>query len=157
LQKEIDTYLIPCGSSLQDIVEKLGIEDALEIEGREILLFVVGTGRTPGLERMVSYLSERFKVPISVVLYEVFELPDGQQILVRRLTEYDFSKTFRIQSQSTSIEEVCKLAEDQGIGREFKVLLDAAQQHSLYPRVYKQSIMYTPPKLSYSLLKNESK
>ena len=57
-----------------------------EEEGREIAVLLVGAGIHSGLERMNEFLG-RFGVPISVFSFEVFELDDGPQLLIREVVD----------------------------------------------------------------------
>ena len=44
-----------------------------------------------------------------------------------------------------TLEQVVEVADSAGVGNDFRTILHASQQHGLYPRPYKKSIMYTPP------------
>jgi len=129
---------------VEALLEERGGQDNSENEGRDVVMYVVGTGSEPGLERMVDYLSETYGMPITLVSYEVFEIGGQQQILVRELTDLETSPSTRSVRSGPTVEDICAQAERAGIGREFRMILDAASKHSLYPRPYKRSIMYTP-------------
>jgi hypothetical protein len=107
-------------------------------------LFVVGTGRDPGLERMISFLCDEYKLPITVVSFQVFESPTGARLLARELSEPDVARHAQI-TQRRSVEDICQLADGEGIGEPYRNILQAAQGVGLYARPYKHSIMYTPP------------
>ncbi len=145
LSRKVDAYLRTTETSLRTLAEEPGAEDDTQRETRDVVMFVVGTGRDPGLERMVEYLSGTFNVPINLVTYEVFEVEGGQRILVRELADVELGAPARIEKVSITVEDVCAQAEQTGIGREFRMLLEAARRHNLYPRPYKRSVMYTPP------------
>lgn len=131
-------------TSNKELLSERHAEDVAD-ESRDVLIFVVGTGRAPGLERMVDYLSGTFDVPISVVSYQVYETSEVEKILVRELTEPETSPPIPVPKQLATVEEICSRADQYGTGREFRAILEAAQKHGLYPRPYKQSIMYTAP------------
>jgi hypothetical protein len=141
--RKIDDYLQSKGTSIKELLDNRDAHEVLEIDNREFLLFVVGTKKAPGLGRMVSFLSERFNIPISLVTYDVYEISEGQQILTRELTESD---DVAIKPKDIpSIEQTCELAEKEGIGTDFKAFLEVAENFGLHKRPYKNSIMYAPP------------
>jgi len=145
LYQKAKAYLQNCGTSLEALLEERGGQDSDDSEGRDVVMYVVGTGSEPGLERMVDYLSETYDMPITLVSYEVFEIGGQQQILVRELTDLETSPPARSARPGPTVEDICAQAEQAGIGREFRMILDVASKHNLYPRPYKRSIMYTPP------------
>jgi hypothetical protein len=154
LQQKVETYLRPRGRALQALLDERDAQDALT-EARELSMFVVGTGKASGLDRMVSFLSDRCGVPISLVSFDVFELTDGQRILAREITEPDTSSVFKSSlagDQMRNVEQMGSLADHNGIGPSFRAILKVAEQCGLYPRAYKRSIMYTPPKNRNRLL-----
>ena len=136
----IDDYLIQHGSSLKKLLEERKTQELFDSEERELLLFVVGTGKAPGLERMVAYLSDKFQMPISLIAYDVFELKDGQRILAREMTEPNI-----IGIETIAVDQLYQQADQESIGKEFRALYEAAVKNNLYPRLYKHSVMYTPP------------
>lgn len=75
---------------------------------------------------------------------KVIFLPD---ILVQHLTEQDTlsSREQTAGQVEDAYERLFSLADKNGIGQSFRVLYDACVAHDLYPRLYKWSIMYTPP------------
>lgn len=148
LQQKVDAYLRPRNRSLQTLLGERDAQDALALETREILLFVVGAGKAFGLDRMVSFLSDRYRMPISLVSFDVFTLMDGQQILARELTEPDTTGTTPTrtsQERTSTVEQLCILADQNSIGHSFRAILEVAEQYGLYARTYKSSIMYTSP------------
>jgi Holliday junction resolvase-like predicted endonuclease len=145
LRTKVDQYLQNNDSSLDTLIGEKEAANALDSENRELLLFVVGTGRAPGLERMTNYLADRFQLPITLISFDVFQLPTGEQILVRELTDPDTEPTSSISSPRTTAEEVCSIADGFGIGNGFRKIKATADEIGLYTRVYKTSLMYTPP------------
>ena len=145
LRSKIRAYLAARGTTIEALLRERGAEDALD--SRDAVLTIVGTSRAPGLERIVSYWAEHSDVPISVVTFGVFELSDGQRLLVRELTEDDTAANRKPerQKETRTPEELFALARELGYGDEFKAVYDTALEHGLYARVYRKSIMFTPP------------
>ena len=148
LAAKVDAYLgsqedAAGGKSFRDLLGERGAEENGDESDREVEICIVGTGTAPGLERMISYLSEKGQMPASVVLFRAFQLSDGQQVLVRELGEAE------VRPSSTRApvprEHILQLADRSGVGPDFRTILDAAERHGLYPRPYKRSIMFTPP------------
>jgi len=142
LSEKVNVYLSTQGTSLEALLEELGGEVNAEHEARDTVMFVVGTGRHGGIERMVDYLSGQFDVPINVVSYEVFEIEAGRPILVRELTESEARPPRRA---TLTVTEICAGADGAGIGKDFRTILEAAQRHGLYARPWRNAITYTPP------------
>src|SRR5207253_2472059 len=80
-----------------------------------------------------------------VVSYEVFELPSGERVLVRELSETEISPPKPPPMPPSSVEAVCALADSDEIGPAFRLILSAAQKHGLSPQPTKWAIRYAPP------------
>jgi hypothetical protein len=106
-------------------------------------MYIVGTGRRPGLERVVEFL-ERYDIPINVVTFEVFENRAGQKLFVRELSEAEVAPPSR-EKKIPSLDDLLAAADRYPTGSDFRKLLEAAKGHDLYPRPYTVSVMYTPP------------
>lgn len=148
LQRKVDAYLQPRGQSLLALLNQRDALDALNSDMREVVLFVVGAGTSPGLERMVSFLAEHYGMPITLVSFDVFTLVDGQQILARELHESgtaEIAPARATQGSTVTVEQICVLADQNGVGRSFRAIMRMAEEAGLYMRPYKKSIMYTPP------------
>ncbi len=143
LAQKTGEYLAQRGTSLQALLTERGSDIADGNWETEIL--VVGVGRGPDLERMVEFLSTKSTLSITVVAFEVFDTPEGQRILVRNLTEQDAEPAIEAAKASPTVEDICLLADQNGVGAEFRMLLDAARELGLFLRPYKQSVMVTPP------------
>ena len=144
LARKVDAYLRKRATSLQVVMDELGLGEDAQEGARDVFTYVVGTGKGVGLDRIVDYLSGMFEVPISVVLYEVFEFEDGRQVLVRELTDSEATPPVVSRARRT-VDEVCALADRAGLGLEFRKLLEAAREYDLYPVPYKKRIRYAPP------------
>ena len=144
LAEKTDPYLQARSTSLQAVLKERGAIEAAQ-EDRDVTMIVVGTGKDPGLEPMINFLAEKFEMPISAVLYDVFELEDGQRILVREIGESEGQLPDRERKQRVTVEDVCRVADKSGVGQNFRRILEAGQEYNLYPRPYATSIMYTSP------------
>jgi len=130
-------------SSLNSLVKKLGCDaDSLTDAKKNIRLLIVGTGKQYGLERIAGFLAE-FQIPISVVSYVVFEVARGQRVLIRELDEKEV-----VQSPTAStitLDRLCEMADQNGVGESFRIIRKAAEAHGLYPHLWPKSVMYTSP------------
>lgn len=150
LSEKVNSYL---RSRSTETLETLMEEQSLDTAdgSRDVEIYVVGTGRAPGLERMASYLSTRYSLPINIVSYQVYGIADGHQLLVRELSSTEVLSSTEADNQSlpqraeTSLEEITAKADKFGVGKDFRRVLEAAQKHGMNPRVFQHSIMYTPP------------
>jgi len=140
---KMDRYLKTQDKSIKDLVNTVRPFDQDTTETRDVIMYVVGTGISHGLDRMVDFLSGTYKVPITLVSYEVFQIGDGHKILVRELAEPE--TIIHDPPPIQPVEEICSRAQKNGIGKEFRIILDAAERHNLHPRPYRASIMYTSP------------
>lgn len=144
LQRKVGDYLKRRGKSIEGLIDEREEEGQETPSGRDVVMCVVGTGSFPGLERMIDFLAVTHDVPIKLVSYEVFEVGDANKVLVRELGEPEIRK--RQVRPSRTVEELCARADQNGIGYEFRLILEAARDHEdkIYPRPYRASIMYTP-------------
>lgn len=145
LSSKANSYLQQSGAAGGQSLQELGVHE--DEAPRDVWMTVVGTGREPGLERIVNYLADVYDVPITIISYEVFSIASGEQIMVRELSEVEGAeKEPRSSSHyDLTIEQMRAMAAENGIGEAFDVLLDTANRHGFYPRTYKRSVMYTPP------------
>ena len=144
LRKKVDGYLERNNKNLDEILQKRDALDSLNPENREIVSFVIGTGKQPGLERISNYLSQKFDFPISIITFQVFENSDRSKILVREIVDAEGPNTGTRKSTAT-VQNVTSLAESKGVGDIFDRILSATKNLGFYPRPYKTSIMFTPP------------
>ena len=136
------------GASLKDRLRSNQADD----KDREVVVYVVGTGQDPSLERVLDFLGDRSQRVVNAVLFNVFDLGGGHRILVRELTSNDVAPpggtALRKAIPSTArpnVDEVLKAAERNGLAEAFEPLMAAADRHGFYPRPYKRSIMFAPP------------
>ena len=126
--------------SLRQLLDDRQGKETPSDDYREVEICIAGMGKAPGLERTVQFLARRYQVPISVVLFTVYQLQDGEQVLVRDLTDAEVPA-----ARAATVDEIVALADQHGTGNDFRVILECAKKHGLYPRPYKQSVMYTHP------------
>lgn len=139
-----NSYLKTHEATIQGILRERSAEEAIEPGNRDVELVVVGVGKLIGLDRMVDYLANQFQLPISVVSFSSFRGDDNRMLLVRELSEPDYQLQTKHQRKNT-VEQICVLADNAGVGERFREILAVANDLGLYPRPYKKSIMYTPP------------
>jgi hypothetical protein len=122
------------------------LDSSSDADAREVNVVVVGVGQEPGLERIIDFLGGRFGVPIRVVAFDVFDLGDGQRMLVREEVEADTPTTTGLAS-SSSIDGVIAAAggSTSANGQRMASIAAAAERNGLYVRPYKWSLMFTPP------------
>jgi len=109
---------------------------------RDVRTIVVGTGQAPGLQRMIDYLVSG-RIPIEVVLFQVFELADGDKVLVREIAEQVEPSPGRY--QPSTVDALMARATQGGIGWQFQALIEAGRRHGLYLHPWKHSVMLAPP------------
>ncbi|MGA9192752.1 MAG: hypothetical protein WBZ24_13560, partial [Anaerolineales bacterium] len=127
------------------ILSERNASDSLEPEEREIRLIVAGTGRSEGLDRIARFLSASDDIQLSVVTFSVFQIENGRPILVREIADPEIEAPGPKRRRETlSVDEICDKADKNGIGAEFREILEVARSVGLYPRPFKRSIMYTP-------------
>jgi hypothetical protein len=153
LKALVQKYLAKYGRNLKAFLKDTNLNEQI-FDEREILIYVVGTGRDPDLKRMTKEVSFQNN-QISVVNFEVFET-EGERLILRQLTELDTQPASqptlpRVSTPSAKppatndLQRLFALADKNGVGDAFRLIYDAATKHGLYPRLHKWSIMYTPP------------
>jgi hypothetical protein len=144
LRRCCDEYLAQRNTNLEAILRERQILQVSDASDRDVAVTIVGTGRAPTLERIVSFLTGRYDVPITVVSFDVFATPEGDgRILAREITEREDIGVGPSRAGVTS-DDVLRLADNSGTGRLMRSLFDAAVGLQLYPRAWKTSIMFTP-------------
>jgi hypothetical protein len=138
--------------SLEDAFHRRFHTELPEVINENHHMLIVASGMDASSERIVHYLSDTYGVSINVVTFEYFRNAEGREFLARvfliepEQVEY---KTRTIggtkRTSSSTVDDICARADEEGIGEEFRKILHAAQRHDLYPRPYRNSVMYTPP------------
>jgi Holliday junction resolvase-like predicted endonuclease len=124
--------------TLRDRVQREGTDK----KDREVVVYVVGTGQDPSLERILGFVDKSQRV-VHAVLFSVFESDSSHRLLVRELTSNPPPGSGARQ-KNLSLAGVIKIAHDNGLGEAFESLVAAAERHGLYPRPFKRSIMFAP-------------
>ncbi len=146
LRAKVEPYLASQGRELDGLLEQRGTPDVLDPEERQVVLFLVGTGRAPGLERVVRFLAGKHDVPISLVAFDTFALPDGRRLLAREVTELDASAPAGgAREPKVTADAVLALAARLGTREKLERALAVASELGLRVRPYKTSLMFTPP------------
>jgi hypothetical protein len=146
LVEKCNNYLKPQKKDLHAILRERDAMDQLNSDQREVVLCVVGISKTPRLEKVTRILKK--SLPILLVIFEVFEIGKGQKVLVREISEADENDgRSRDRRQTADLEKQCKEAELLGVGRDFRLLCDTAKKLNLYPRLWKNSVMFTHPSM----------
>lgn len=149
LSKEINKYLKKTHQpNLQTILDNCSFDESIFLE-RRTRTFIVGTGRNPSLEGIITHLRNKGS-EIQVITFDIFENDLGQRLIIRQLTEPDNNPSQPRNTQSmgtlnSEVERLFHVAEENGVGGTFRLIYDEATHLGLYPRTYKWSIMYTPP------------
>lgn len=144
LAQKANAYLATKQKTLGEILEQRGVDEKELEGGRDTLMYIVGTGKAPGLERMVSFLAENNELPINIVIFEVFKLGSDEQLLLRELTETEIGYPAFERKRMPTIDELLANADQFATKDDFRKIYEAALRHNLYPRPYKVSIMYAP-------------
>src|SRR5262249_46264998 len=110
-----------------------------------VAALVVGTGRDPGLERLIQFLATDHGVEIEAVTLEVFEPPGGGMILVREVPETTPVVEAVPIAEPERLKGVLAHAEANGDRAIFDDFLAAGTRLGLTARPYKVSVMFTPP------------
>ena len=145
IESKVDTYLANKDLNLKLLLEERGLRIADLEDSRDVIMYIGGAGREPGLERMVSFLGERYEVPINTVTFDVFQLQDGEQILLREITEAEFAPSETGDRKKVVVDDVLSLADNYPTGQVFCKLFDAAKRHNLAVRPWATCLMYAPP------------
>lgn len=130
------------------VVDHPGVTALLDPDSddeRDVAVIVVGIGADPGLERIIDHLGSRYGLPISAVSFDVFDLGDGQRVLVREITEPEqvAPKPTQTYTRDGVIATVGGPASD--VGKWMIRIAETAEELGLYVRPWKWSLMLAPP------------
>jgi hypothetical protein len=145
LRTTVDEYLKPRGMDLASLLSKRQTPSALDLNERQIQMFVVGVGVTANLQRVIGFLSQ-YEVPITVVSYDTFVAADGRRILCREAADLAADTSGRKErgGGTATLDDLKQHADSNGIGVGFRALVDAATAAGLYPVPYKWSVRFAP-------------
>jgi len=144
IEEQLDKYLRVSKQSLRKIFKEKRLEIPESGEDIDLHMFVVGTKREPGLERMISYLAGKFKIPISAITFDIFKIGKIEKILVREIIESEQVIFYREVKPKVTHEEVFNFANRYETGPLFSGIASESKAFSVFQRPYKKSIMYTP-------------
>jgi hypothetical protein len=116
---------------------------APSLEERDVSVIVVGCGKDAGLDRLLNFLGSKYEVPIRAVTFEVFELSDGQRMLLREITEKVPEPT--VTKTPRTVNAVMEIARTNGFEAMMTQFLDLANRHEIYARAWPSCIMFAPP------------
>jgi len=143
LRRIADDYLTKRNHTLAALLEQR--HATLEDNDREVSIFIVGTGRDAALDRVAKYLADRYELPINVVSFDVFTLPDGTRILAREMADIDQPSRSIAPSAALTPEAVARIADATAIGPLFREFLKVTTDLGLYARAWTSCVMFTPP------------
>jgi Holliday junction resolvase-like predicted endonuclease len=89
LQGKVNDYLkfVGRGNNKSEGALSDGIDgERADRKDREVVVYVVGTGQDPSLERVIDFLGGNSQGVVNAVLFDVFEFGSGHRFLVRELT-----------------------------------------------------------------------
>ncbi len=145
LRSKLEPFLAANDLDLDELLEHREATDSLDPEKRELLLFIVGTGKAQGLERVIRFLAGRYGMPISVVLFDVFKL-DDRTLLAREVTEQETSNQVIGTGlrRTPTVQSVLTLAEKYGTHDQLRKAVELAERIGLSIRPWKTSLMFAP-------------
>ena len=121
--------------------ERLNQQLAAEEGDRQIAMLLVGAGVRPGLERLNEFL-KRFVVPVDVVSFEVFELDDGFQLLIREVVNEPVKPSSL--PRHFTLDAVFEQAANAGVGTQFERFVKIARAAGLVVRPNQSSVTVAP-------------
>jgi hypothetical protein len=148
LAAKVHDYSARGNNDLVALLRERGLEERDIGKDKEVLIYLVGTQRTAGIDTMLDYMAGKFRVPITAVTFDVFQLADGQRILVREISEADIVPPTAKKKPARSaadVKKVCALADQTGVGEEFRFIFEEIKKLGLHYRPYARSIMYAHP------------
>ena len=148
LESKIHDYPAKNKKDLKTMLRDRGLEERDFGKNKEVLIYLVGTQSTSGIETMLDFMASKYHMPLTVVTFDVFQTENGQRILVREISEADITKTGtpkKSQRSAADVEKVCALADQTGVGQEFRYIFEESRKLGFHFRPYARSIMYTHP------------
>lgn len=150
LRQQCNGYLQSKGraETLERIMDQRGRSMEDEKDGRDVVIYLVGTGVDSGLERMAGYLAERAELSLRVVTFSAFRDTGGKLLLAREIHEgadEPAATARRASTPSPSPEAVLVLADQNGVGAVVRTLYKAALDLGFYAKPNAKSIMFAPP------------
>ena len=150
LREQCDAYLRSMGrtETLDELLAQRGRSLDAETEGRDVVIYLVGTELDPGLERMIGYLTDGSELAVRIVTFSAFRDKQGQTLLAREIHEGNDESAAAGRRPSTPApapDAVLAMADQNGVGAVVRTLYDTATNLGLFARPYLRSIMFAPP------------
>ena len=148
LESKVHDYPAKNKNDLKTMLRDRGLEENDFGKNKEVLIYLVGTQSTSGIETMLDFMARKYHVPLTLVTFDVFQIENDQRILVREISEADVPMPGikkKPQRSAADVEKVCALADQTGIGQEFRLILEESRKLGFHLRPYARSIMYSHP------------
>lgn len=150
LREQCNAYLRSKGvaATLEGLLEERGRSLEAEADGRDVVIYLVGTGYDPGLDRMVGFLGGRADLSLRIVTFSVFRDAHDSLMLAREIHEGVAEPAIAGRASSAPApppEAVLALADQNGVGGVARTLYGAATELALHVRPWPKSIMFAPP------------
>jgi Holliday junction resolvase-like predicted endonuclease len=140
LRARVDSYLKHHGRSADKLADSYPGVFAESDTARDVMIFAVGAGPVPGLERMIDFMAGQHNFPITGIYYQVLEPNKGERILIRELTEADAQP-----KTGGQVNGLLRIADSKGTGAPIRLAMACTEELGLYSRIWKSSIMFAPP------------
>lgn len=144
-------YLSADGPLEDAFVRKFSQELPDSLNAAGVNMLVVASVIDVRSERIMRFLSEEYGVSINAVTFDYFRSDDGKEVIARTFLlepdQVEHQRQARAPSRrkpSPKLEELCGRADRNGNGEAFRLILEAARKHDLYPRPFANSVMYGP-------------
>ena len=111
-------------------------------EERKVAVMLVGVGVAPELQRMNEFLGG-FKVPISVVSFEVFDVESRAKLLIREVIEEPVERPSK--PQRLTVDAIRQRAVDAGVVEQFDRFVKMSQTADLAVQPQRASVRIAPP------------
>lgn len=147
LREKCGAYLRTSGATqtLDQLLEERGQSLDDRPTEREVVIYLVGTGVDPGLDRMVGYLSERSDISLRVLTFLAYRDDAGGVVLAREIHERSADAAQSSGRTTWPIDDVLRMADENGVGEVVQTLFRVASDLGLQPRPNVKSIMFAPP------------
>ena len=142
-----NSYLGDKGPLERAFKEKFGIE-LPEVLNESHKIFIIGSEIDPSSQRIIEYLSDTYGVGINAVTFQYFQ--EGEKEFLSRVFLIDPSEAeYRTKTKSPSkrkppltYEELEKIAEDNGVGKLYKKLLEGLSSCFDYKVTTRSSVAF---------------
>ncbi len=143
LSAKVNAYLTTTANphvTLETLLNERTGEDTAG-DARDVFVYVVGTGRDAGLERVVNFLNSN-SVNVRAFTFEVFAV-GNDSVLVRELTDGESLPTAASPAFTSNLDGILSQAE-LSMAPVLRNLVELAQRHGLVARRWKNCVMLAP-------------